>query len=449
MKLTYCWVLLVLLPAAATAQPGAAPPGDTLTLDAALRLALENNLSLHTAQAQVDKAEEQVEVARTRKLPSFEVSATASQLLTPVGFTFPGGAFGVYPGVGPIPATDARITTPQQPVAYLSTQMSQPLTRLVNAGLGIRVAATERDIEAARLRGHRLSVVASVKRLYFAILQTTSALTASVDAIALYRELNRTLQQRVLQKVALRSDALDVEFRLAQEELDRIGLENGLASQKEQLNQLLGRGVATPFDIAPVSEISIVDVDLKAAQSRALRMRPDVEEARLRLNQAELEHRLKRADRIPEVSLAVGYSSYFNLDVLPRNLAVAGVQLKWEPFDWGRRSRELAVRARSIEQARHRVREAEDRVVLEINSAFRKLAESRALVDVAEAAQQTAREKLRVKTNQFQVQAALLSEVLETRADVSSANDRRQQALAAFWTAKANFEQALGEDVIP
>ena len=194
--------------------------------------------------------------------------------------------------------------------------------------------------------------------------------------------------------------------------------------------------------------MSLVDVDLEAAQSSALRNRPDVEEARLKLKQAELDYRQKKSERIPEVSLSLSYSSYFNMDVLPRNLASAGVQVTWEPFDWGRTGRQLAARSHTIAQARHSVREAEDRTVLEVNSLFRKLAEARALLNVVRMAQETAREKLRVTTNQFQVQAALLSEVLQVRAEVSNADDRHEQALLAFWTAKANLEHALGEEVI-
>jgi outer membrane protein TolC len=66
--------------------------------------------------------------------------------------------------------------------------------------------------------------------------------------VALYRELDRTLQVRVAQKVALRSDALDVQFRLAQEELSRTTQQNALWSQKEQLNQLLGRDLRAEFE---------------------------------------------------------------------------------------------------------------------------------------------------------------------------------------------------------
>ena len=443
----YC-VIAFLFPTVVAAQTVSIPAADTLSLEAALRLAVEHNVSLQTARLQVEKAGEDVAVARTRRLPSFETSVTASELLTPVGFTFPAGAFGVYPGTGPIPSTDMRITTPRQPTAYLSAQVSQPLSQLVGIGLGIRIAATGRDIERERLRAQQLSLVSSVKRLYYAILQTQSAVATSTDAIALYRELDRTVQHRVIQKVALRSDALDVQSHLVQEEFERTRHTNTLASQKEQLNQLLGRDVRTTFEVEGVPEMSLVDVDLEAAQSNALRNRPDVEEARLKLKQAELDYRQKKSERIPEVSLSLSYSSYFNMDVLPRNLASAGVQVTWEPFDWGRTGRQLAARSHTIAQARHSVREAEDRTVLEVNNLFRKLAEARALLNVVRMAQETAREKLRVTTNQFQVQAALLSEVLQVRAEVSNAADRREQALLAFWAAKANLEYALGEEVI-
>ena len=443
----YC-VIALLLPTVVAAQTASNPTADTLSLEAALRLAVERNLSLQTARLQVEKAGEDVAVARTRRLPSFETSATASELLTPVGFTFPAGAFGVYPGTGPIPSTDMRVTTPRQPTAYFSTQISQPLSQLVGIGLGIRTAATVRDIERERLRAQQLSLVSSVKRLYYEILQSQSAVAASTDAIALYRELDRTVQHRVIQKVALRSDALDVRGHLVQAEFERTRHTNTLASQKEQLNQLLGRDVRTTFDVEGVPGASLVDVDLEAAQSRALRNRPDVEEARLRLKQAELDYRQKKSERIPEVSLSLSYSSYFNMDVLPMNLASAGVRVTWEPFDWGRTGRQLAARTHTIAQARHSVREAEDRAVLEVNNLFRKLAEARALLNVVHVAQETAREKLRVTTNQFQVQAALLSEVLQVRAELSNADDRREQALLAFWAAKANFEHALGEEGI-
>jgi outer membrane protein TolC len=444
-RLVTCCFIASLVPVLASAQtaPGLA---ERLPLEKAIQLAVENNRQIGAAQLEIAKAEDGVAVARTRRLPIFSTEATASQLLSPVSFAFPAGAFGDFPGTGPIPNADTTIDVPRQPTMYLQTSVSQPLTQLVKANLGIRSAVTSRDIENERARSTRLSVVNNVKRLYFAILQTQSALDANSEELALYRELDRTVQVRVAQQVQLKSDGLDVQFRLAKAELTRTTTLNALASQKEQLNQLLGRDVRTAFEVEPVSALSVLDVDVEAAQRHALENRPEVRQARLNLKQAELDHRLTRADRIPEVSAAVSYSSNFNISVLPRNLATAGVQVKWEPFDWGRRGRELASKSRTIEQAKLAVRETEDRAAVDINARFRTLNEKRALLRVAEMAQATAREKVRVKTNQYQVQAALLNDVLQLRAELASTDDYYQQALVAFWTAKADFELAIGEE---
>jgi len=396
----------------------------------------------------VANADDQIAIARTRRLPVFSTEAQASQLLSPVSFSFPAGSFGAFPATGPIPSTDTTINVPRQPTMYLQSSVSQPLTQLIKANIGIQSAMASRELESERARATQLTVVNNVKRLYFAVLQTQSSLAANTEMLALYRELDRTVQVRVAQQVQLRSDALDVQFRLAQEELTRTTTLNTLASQKEQLNQLLGRDVRTAFEVENVSTLSVLDVDVEAAQRHALESRPEVRQARLNVKQAELDRRVSRADRLPEVSAALSYSSNFNMSVLPTNLATAGVKVKWEPFDWGRRGRELATKTRSIEQAQLAVREAEDRAVVDINARFRTLGEKRALLRVAEMSQTAAREKVRVKTNQYQVQAAMLNDVLQLRAELAGSDDRYQQALLAFWAAKADFELAIGEDVI-
>jgi outer membrane protein TolC len=447
-RIAVCCVLALLIPKMGTGQEVFATAGERLSLEGAIRIALENNRQLQAALLQVQKAEADVAVARTRRLPVFETEVQASQLVSPVSFAFPEGAFGDFPDTGPIPSANTKIEVPRQPTYYVSSQVSQPISQLFRIGLGIRSASATREIAQEQARADQLSVVNSVKRLYFAILQSESALAATEEAIVRYRELDRTLQVRVAQKVALRSDALDVRFRLAQEELSRTTRQNALASQKEQLNQLLGRDVRTPFEVEDVAALSLLDVDLKAAHSFALENRPDVREARLKLQQADLDRRMTKADRIPEVSLAGSFISNYNIDVLPANLATVGVRVTWEPFDWGRRKQELAVKTHTVQQARLGVRDVEDRTVLEINSRYRTLAEKRALLTVARMAQASASEKLRVKTNQYQVQAVLLPDVLQMRAEVAESNDRYQQALLDFWTAKADYDLAVGEDVL-
>jgi outer membrane protein TolC len=439
-EVVFC--LLFLFPALAAAQSH----GPVLSLDDAIHVAVENNRQLASSQLQTQKAEADVETARSKRLPIFQTEGTASFLVTPVSFAFPAGAFGDFAGIGQIPAVDTKVNVPQQPTYYMTASASQPLSKLYQINLGVKGARASRDLELERTRGQRLALVNDVKRLYFSILQTQSALAANAQAINLYRELDRTLQVRVAQQVALRSDALDIEFRLAQEELTKTSYENALATQKEQLNQLLGRDLATDFEVEDVLGMSIAEINLEAGRVYALDNRPDVREARIKVQQAEIDWKVTKADRLPEVNVAASYSSYFNIDVMPTNLASVGLQVKWEPFDWGRRSRAITSKSHTVAQARLALRETQDKTVLEVNSLYRTLAEKRALLRVVQTAQSAAREKLRVKTNQYRIEAVMLTDVLETRAELADADDRYQQALVAYWTAKADYDLATGEE---
>ena len=101
--------------AAAAAQPAEAV-AERLPLADAILLAVERSLEVQTAQIAVEKAEANVAVARTRRFPIFETNVSASQLLSPVTFRFPEGAFGTFPGIGPVPAVDTDVEMKRQPI---------------------------------------------------------------------------------------------------------------------------------------------------------------------------------------------------------------------------------------------------------------------------------------------------------------------------------------------
>jgi outer membrane protein TolC len=434
------FVTLVVCAHAAAAQT------PTLSLDEALAIAIAHNRSLENATLAAENADRDVTIARTRRFVSFAVEAQASQLLKPIDINFAQGTFGTFPGIGPVPATDTQITTPTRPAFILSASASQPLTQLPRINLGIKANEAARDGARAQVRSTRVQLVADVKRLYFAMLQTSSALTATGYQAALLEELGRVVGNRVVQQVALKAESLDVDRRLAQIELRRVTLQNTLASQKEQFNQLLGRNVSTSFDIAGVPSPARADLNLEAAQARAISARPDVALARVKVRQAEISEQLARKDSTPDLSVGLSYLSPMNVEGAPRTIATVGVQLQWEPFDWGRKATTVATRGAELRQARNAAADAEARAVLEVNARFRKLEEARGRLKVAGLAQETARENARVRLAQYSVQAALLTDTLQTQAALADSTDEYQQALMSLYAASADYDQALGED---
>jgi outer membrane protein TolC len=169
-----------------------------------------------------------------------------------------------------------------------------------------------------------------------------------------------------------------------------------------------------------------------------------VREARLQVKSAQLEVRRERAEYIPDVSLAVNYLSFQNVNFLPQNAGSVGLAVKWQPYDWGHKKHKIRELKASTEQKELTEQDEEQRVLLDVEGKFRKLQETRMLLDAQTDAREAAEQKLREMTDKYAEQSALLSDLLEQQASVSQADAQYQQALAGFWTARAEFEKATG-----
>jgi outer membrane protein TolC len=411
-----------------------------------VRQALENNRTLKIASLEVEKAGDSIAATRTQRLPRTSLDILGSQLLSQVRFQVDAGQFGTFPGTGPIPAENTFLTTPRRFNAYVVGQVAQPLSQLYKIQLGIQQGMFAREVALQKLRAQQQTIADNVKRVYLAALDTESALEASEETLRFYREMDRLVGNYVVERVALTGESLEVKTKLAQEEYNVLALQNTLATRKEQLDQLLGREIGAEFALSALAEPGLPELDVRLARSRALEQRPEVQEARLRVRQAEQDRRIKKAEYIPDVSLSFNYLSPFGIEFLPKNVASAGMQLSWEPFDWGRKKHELVEKDRSIEQAQESLQDTEQRVVAEVGEKYRKLAEARALVRVAGLARDSSREGVRVAQSRYAERAILLSDALQAQSNAAAADHNYRQAVLAFWTARTEFEKALGED---
>lgn len=439
---TFLWLLAWFI----GCSPIVLAQSEVLTLEQAVALALGENRQVKSSAIEVEKYNDKLAALRAKRLPEIKFYTLASQLLTPISFTVEKGAFGAYEGIGPVPDKTTEITTPRRPTFYVTGQVTQPLSQLYRIKLSLKQADVGQEIAGQQLRLQRQTIINNVRRGYYSILQTQSSLRAADETIRLYQELDRVTARYVALKVALKSDSLEVGTRLEKARYDALTLRDQLATQKEQFNQLLGRDVQTEFSVSPVPALSGDETDLAAGREHALQQRPEVKEAQLKVKYAEYDRKIKKAEFIPEVGLAFNYISPFNTNFLPKNIATVGLSLSWEPFDWGRKKHEVSEKARSIEQAELALREAENNVRTDVNAKYRKLQQARQMLVINRLSQEASAEKLRVISNRYKLQAALLNDVLNLQSALAEADNQYQQALLAFWAARADFEKALGGD---
>ncbi|HEV3058551.1 MAG TPA: TolC family protein [Vicinamibacterales bacterium] len=404
----------------------AQPP--TLSLDETVRLALANNRNLSLAAQEVEKADEALEAAKLARLPKFNVNYFEPTLLKLLDVRL--GPFRL-----PLPLPDN--------FAFLTGSATQPISQLYDIGLGVKAMELSKNIASERLRAARQTAVDDIKRAYYACLRAESGLVPSREAVDLFKELERVMDTLVGERAALESDRLDVQARRAQQEHDVLVLENALATAHERINVALGRDPEAPFATETLPLALPAEAELPAARAAVRDQRPDVREARIAIDLAKIDWRLKKAEQFPRVGAVFYYVGQINMPLLPGNIAAGLLQASWEPFDWGRKGREQASKQLAVRQAETALKQLEDTAAVDLNARARALGEARSLASVMELARKAAREKLRVMLDKHDEQAVLTKDLLQAQVAVAEADHNYQAALLAYWEARADFEKAL------
>jgi outer membrane protein TolC len=442
-----CFVLLLALtalPVVRAQAPDADSAAPLLTLDDAVRIATGNNRDVRISELNVTKAKESVAQTKTNYFPKLDTNVLAGVPLQPLHFTVPAGSFGNYPSGGPNPATNSSITSPVRFGAFINAGAAQPLTQLYKVKLAVEQSRLETDLAQESVRGQKQEITRQVKDAYYQLAQSQAQVESAKAAVQALIALSTLTEQRLSTQTVLASDSLSVKAKLKQQRYQLLTLQDSFEVQKQSLNHLLGRDLRTQFTVEMQPVADIAESDLEIARKLALEQRSELREARLQTKSAQLDVRRERAEYIPDLSLAVNYLSFQNVNFLPQNAGSVGFSLKWQPFDWGYKKHRIAELKAASQQKSITEQDAEQRVLLDVEDKFRKLDEARMLLDAQSDAREAEQVRLREVSDRYTQKSALLPDLLQQQSLVSQADAQYKQALAGFWTARAEFEKAIG-----
>ena len=93
-------------------QPAGTVEDDPLlTLDEALGIALKQDRGVRTANLELDRLENRIGAAKTRRWPALRIGVGVEYPMVPIDLNFFQGDFGTFPGIGPVPSTDTTLST--------------------------------------------------------------------------------------------------------------------------------------------------------------------------------------------------------------------------------------------------------------------------------------------------------------------------------------------------
>ncbi len=399
--------------------------GDVLALDRAIELARAHNRATERAKLDIGRQREATAEAKTALYPRFDTYLLGTQLLQPLDFTIKAGQLGTYPSTGPIPSKNMDLHTPARPVAVASMTLTQPLTQIPRIRFSVAEQRLNEDLS---------------------LLQSQSQAGSQRATIHSLEELDQLTERRLREGAVLKADSLRVKAEEAKANYQLLVTEDTLADRKEALNRLLGRDLLVDFSVEGVPIALPEEMDLQAARKLALAQRPEIKVASIREKQANLLTKIERTRYLPDISIQANYLTPAGIDFLPQNIGGIGALLTWEPWDWNQKRHNIAGKILAEHQAALSAGDARDQVLLDVDSQFRKLREARAQLAVAESVRDAEQEKLRNQTDAYAQKAILLSDLLQEQALLATTEDQYRQALLAFWTIRADFEKALGEE---
>lgn len=417
-------------------------PAPVLPLDVAVTTALGQNRQVQIDRLEADRAAQDLAAMRSRRRPLFDVTVLGGSLIAPLSFRFPAGLFGSFTPIGPVPPADTTLTTNPRLTSVVVARVVQPLTQLRRIGYGESALDLGRQVAAERVRAREAEVAAQVRRLYYGIVQAEAGLRAREESVRLYQELGRVIDRYAEEERVLPAEVLSIRVGLMQQQLELASLGRTAQGAREQLNLLLGRDIDEAFAVEPLRPVAAEDVDRQAAEAQAVADRPEARIGRLQSEQAAFDLRASATPGLPDVSVAFNYAGFYGFDLLPHHGAQLGVMATWEPWDWGRRKAERERKRLAVEQAGLAAREAETRVRVDVRARSREVQDAFERSRLSEAAREAARERLRVATERFSREAALERDLLEAQTALAQADFAAQQALGAYWSARAELERA-------
>jgi outer membrane protein TolC len=428
-------------------QPFQQQSSPELTLEDAVASAIQNNSSLKIAGLETQRAADDLAATRTRRFANTQIVGLGAQLVTKPSVTFPAGSLGVYAATGPIPSTNQKIEIPRKPAGTVDIAVVQPLSTQYQLHLQLKALALGLEGTRQDQEKTRLEVVDQVRRAYYAVVETQSAVDSLQASLPYYEESHRLALENRSRETILESDLLNANAQLVKIQNAISDATDRFASASEKLNDLMGRDIHTQFRVAPISGADEDVASPETLEFRALQNSPDVKKANLQVQQADYDARAKKAEYIPEVSVAFDYYTTANFEnILPSNIGTVGLSLKWEPWDWGRKRREYEEKRVKEEQAKVGVDETERGVRLTVRNAYRHLENTRRQLVLSDATESAARQKLAEVQEQVKHEAALSKDLFQAQSDLASADNEQQQALSAFWTARADLKKAIGEE---
>src|SRR6266568_8071553 len=416
-----------------------------ITLQQAINIALEKNPERKAALADTRAASTDVREARSFLLPHVAFSETASRGNDPVY------VFGSKLRQQRFTTADFDLNVLNTPTPFgnFATRFGGTWNLFDSFASWRAVNRAERVKDAA---GHQLDrtdqeIVFRVVDSYDSVLVARKQLEVAEQAMKTAQAILDRSKDRFETGVAVESDYLSAQVRLATRKQELIRAQNNLALARAQLSTAMGISTENVFDPADtLAERNLPATSLEEVEKQAVEMRPDLK--RVRSEEAAQQQSVSIAKSAfgPRVNAFAGWEA--DNSTFPAggggNNWLAGIEVKVDLFDGGAKKAQLS-RERAMQEKVAAAKEiATDAARLEVRRAYYELHSARQQVEVARATIAESQENLRINQNRYDSGLSTITDLLAAEETARRTQAEYWEAVYRYHTGYANLELASG-----
>jgi outer membrane protein len=493
--------LILVLPLALPSQVRADDqPVLELTLDEAVKRALENNVDIAVQKYNPDFSAESIRAAMGVYDPLAFASVIENSQTSPATSAFSGATkliqrnfnfnFGVtqYAPTGAslrLEFDNTRSTTTSifntfNPFynSALTASLTQPLLknfRIDSPREQIKVSKKNKEISDVAFQQTLLVTIATVKEQYYDLIAALDNLQATTKSLGLAQKLLDENQIKVRVGTLAPLDVIQAQSEVAGREVDVITAENGIANAQDTLKSSIfpkNDPATWALKIVPTDRPSAEPrpIDIEAALASALEKRTDLVTARKNLEIIDIQNQFARNQTLPQLDLVASYAptgiggtQFIRqglggpvIDVVPGGYSDALSQLFGFGFStWkigvnlsypigNRTASALKAQARiNREQAATALRRLELQVATEVRATGRAVETNFRTVGATGAARTLQAARLDAEEKKFAAGMSTNFLVTQAQRDLAAAEVNEIQSIANYRKSIVNFERAL------
>lgn len=496
-KYTLAFALSILTPSLAAAQT--APASLRLTVDEAVKMALDNNLDLAADRLDPQIGDTRVAAAAGLFRPTVASSVQRNnQLQPPSSLLFPTSTrndvvtsnvglnqrlpwFGTsYSIAWDTSHTDSNsFLNSYNPLlrSGLSLSFSQPLLKdffTDAARTNLVLSRTNRAIADTRLQESVVHTTAAVKAAYWNLVSARANVEARQASLRLAEELVRVNRAKVDVGQSPPIDLVSAEAEVASNQEQLIVAETSVKQSEDRLRVLIfdaARRDVWNIQLDPVDSppVGTAAVDIEAAVTNALRDRADLARARKDTENAATALRLAGNQKLPDVRVNASYQAnglggteILRTGGFPGTITGNGQVISFGTIldqvlrsdypTWAvglsvsypiGQSTDEANQARGrleAQQSEQRVRSAEARVIQQVRDAAWKVEMNARRVETVRAVRELAEQRRDVEQKRFDVGMSTSFLVIQAQRDLAQARQNELAAVLAYDLSLVDFE---------